>query len=167
MRQIPHAGLAERFRADPGRARVTVAVATELGEGMRCETTARGHTLVADEPRSLGGTDSAQSPIELLVSSLATCQAVTYRLWAAELGIAVERIEVEVDGEIDLRGLLGMDDVRAGYELMRVRVRLEGPESAERYRELGEAVDAHCPVLDVLARPVPVERELLLSPPLA
>jgi uncharacterized OsmC-like protein len=162
MAATPHAGLVERFRDDPARARVTVAVATELAEGMRCETTARGHVLVSDEPRSLGGSDSAQSPIEILVSSLATCQAVTYQLWAAELGIAVDRIEVDVEGHIDLRGLLGMDDVPAGYDLMRVRVRLDGPEPPERYRELADAVDAHCPVLDVLSRPVAVERELLL-----
>src|SRR5690606_9231032 len=161
MGDVPHAGLVDRFRADPARARVTIAVATELGEGMRCETRARGHAVVADEPRSFGGGDSAQSPVEMLLSSLVTCQAITYRLWAAELGVRVDRIEVEVAGALDLRGYLGMDESAApGYEALRIRVGLHGPEPAERYRELAEAVDRHCPVLDVLTRPIPVEREL-------
>jgi uncharacterized OsmC-like protein len=164
MRRTPHAGLVERFTDDPGRARVTLVVSTELGEGMRCETTARGHAVAADEPRSFGGTDSAQSPVEMLLSSLATCQAITYRLWANELGIALDRIEVEVAGDLDLRGYLGMaEDAPAGYGSLRVRVGLTGPETAERYGELAEAVDAHCPVLDVLARPIPIERELVVS----
>jgi len=163
MAPTPHAGLVDRFRDDPSRARVTLVVATELGEGMRCETSARGHAVTADEPRSFGGGDSAQSPVELLLSSLVTCQAITYRLWAAELGVALDRIEVEVAGDLDLRGYLGMDeDADPGYAGVRIRVGLHGPESPERYRELAEAVDRHCPVLDVLSRPIPVERELIL-----
>jgi uncharacterized OsmC-like protein len=166
MAEAPHAALADRFRVQPERARVAITVATELEEGLACATTVRGHTVACDEPRSVGGSDSAQSPIELLLTSLATCQAVTYRVWAAELGIAVDRVEVEVVGDIDLRGFLGVDGVeRAGYDGVRIRVALSGPEPGERYRELAEAVDRHCPVLDALSRPIPVERELVAAPP--
>ncbi len=163
MEPAPHSKLAARFREDGSLARVTVAVTTELGEGMRCSTTARGHEVAADEPRSFGGGDTAQSPVELLLTSLATCQAVTYRLWAAELGVAVERIGVEVEGDLDLRGFLGIADVPAGYAAVRMVVTLEGPETGDRYRELADAVDRHCPVYDVLARPVAVERELRIT----
>jgi uncharacterized OsmC-like protein len=164
MAGTPHAALADRFRADPARARVALRVTTELTEGMLCETTVRGHTVACDEPRSLGGTDTAQSPVELFLTSVATCQAITCRLWAAELGIALDRVEVEAVGDIDLRGFLGVDGVdRAGYERVTLRVSLIGPETAERYAELDEAVARHCPLLDALARPIPLERELVLS----
>ena len=163
MEPPPHAKLAARFRAEPSLAAVKVAVSTTLDGGMRCSTTARGHTVDADEPRSFGGGDTAQSPVELLLTSLATCQAVTYRLWAAELGVALDRVGVEVEGDLDLRGFLGLEaGVPAGYGAVRIAVTLEGPETPERYRELAEAVDEHCPVYDVLARPIPVERELRL-----
>jgi uncharacterized OsmC-like protein len=166
MEPVPHASLADRFRQEPERARVTVRVGTELAEGMRCATTARGHTVDADEPRSIGGSDTAQSPVELLLTSLATCQAVTYRLWASELGIPLDRIGVEVEGDLDLRGFLGVaEDVPAGYAGLRIAITLEGPAGDERYRELADAVDRHCPVYDVLARPVPVERTLALGAP--
>lgn len=161
--EVPHARLVERFRAEPHRARVTIAVSTEVVDGLRCETTVRDHTVTADEPRSFGGTDAAQSPVELLLTSLATCQAITYRIWASELGIPIDRVVVEVTGDLDLRGLLGLDEgARAGYEGVRVRVTLEGPEPRARYEELADAVDRHCPVLDVLSRPLAVERELAL-----
>lgn len=163
METAPHAKLADRFREDPALARVRVAVTTELREGMRCETTAREHVVAADEPRSFGGTNSAQSPVELLLTSLATCQAVTYRLWAGELGITLERVEVEVEGEIDLRGFLGLaEGVPAGYESIRVGVTLEGPETPDRYQALADAVDLHCPVFDVLSRPIAMTRDLTL-----
>jgi uncharacterized OsmC-like protein len=163
MEAVPHAPIVQRFRDAPERARVTVSVSTETTGGMRCATIARGHVVEADEPRSFGGSDSAQSPVELLISSLATCQAVTYRLWAAELGIDLGRVGVEVQGDLDLRGFLGMSDTPAGYGAIRIHVTLEGPEPEERYRELAVAVDAHCPVYDVLARPIPIERSLTVS----
>lgn len=163
MTSAPHSGLADRFRQDPARAQVVVKVETELRGGMRCRTTARGHVTEADEPRSVGGTDMAQSPVELLLTSLATCQAITYRLWADELGIELDRVGVELEGDLDLRGFIGVaDDVPAGYSALRVRVTLEGHAGTARYRELADAVDAHCPVFDVLARPVPIARELVL-----
>jgi uncharacterized OsmC-like protein len=159
MERAPHAGLVERYRAEPARAAVTQRVRTELGEGMRCETTSRGHVAVADEPRSLGGTDTAQSPVELFLTSIATCQAATYRLWAAELGVALDRVTVEVEGDIDLRGYLGLsDDVPPGYGAIRIAVGLEGPETEERYRHLVEQAERHCPLLDALERPIPVSR---------
>jgi uncharacterized OsmC-like protein len=166
MERAPHAGLADRYRAEPQRAAVTQRVRTELSEGMRCETSSRGHVTVADEPRSLGGTDTAQSPIELFLTSIATCQAATYRLWAAELGVALDRVTVEVEGDIDLRGYLGVEDgVAPGYTAMRIRVRLEGPEPEERYRTLADEAERHCPMIDVLVRPVDVARELAVGPP--
>lgn len=161
MDRPPHAALADRYRADPSRAAVTQRVSTTLGAGMRCETTSRGHVVVADEPRSLGGTDTAQSPVELFLTAIATCQAATYRLWADELGVALDRVSVDVAGDIDLRGYLGVDDgVPPGYSALRIDVRLEGPESEERYRMLAERADRHCPLLDALVRPMPVERTL-------
>lgn len=166
MERPPHAGLADRYRAEPHRAAVTQRVRTELGEGMRCETTSRGHVAVADEPRSLGGTDTAQSPVELFLTSIATCQAATYRLWAAELGVALERVTVDVEGDIDLRGYLGLDDdVPAGYGALRITVHLEGPDGPERYRLLQEEAERHCPLLDALVRPLPVAREIHIGPP--
>ncbi len=165
MEPVPHARLVDRYRAEPERAAVTQRVSTTLAEGMRCETTSRGHVAVADEPRSLGGSDTAQSPVELFLTSIATCQAGTYRLWAAELGMTLERVTVEVEGDIDLRGLLGLsDDVPPGYGTIRIAVRLEGPEPEERYHLLAEEADRHCPLLDVLVRPLPLERSVLLGP---
>ncbi len=150
------------FRAKPEAAKATFAVGTDLNEGLRCEVQARQHVVVIDEPTVLGGTDSGANPVEAVLAGLASCQAITYRVWAASMGIALDRVRVEAEGDIDLLGFFGIDDsVRPGYGAIRLKVALEGPETPERYRELADAVDGHCPVLDIVANPVPVTRTLV------
>ena len=96
------------------------------------------------------------------MAALGSCQAITYRVWAAQLGIKLDKVEIGIDGDIDLRGFFGIDErVRAGFNTVRIRVSLDGPEHAGRYEELATAVDAHCPVLDLFRNPVPVERKLM------
>lgn len=121
-----------------------------------------GHHFTVDEPEALGGSNTAANPVEYALASLGSCQAISYRVWAAQLGVALDKVEVEIEGDIDLRGFFGIDErVRPGFNAVHIRVRLIGPESATRYEGLAAAVDAHCPVLDLFRNPVPVTRELI------
>jgi len=130
-----------------------------------CEVTVKvgsGHKFTVDEPEALGGSNAAANPVEYALAALGSCQAITYRVWAAQLGIKLDKVEISIDGDIDLRGFFGIDDgIRAGFNTVRINVSLGGPESAARYEELAAAVDAHCPVLDLFRNPVPVERKLV------
>ena len=151
-----------RLEAEPARAAVTLTAASDCPEAFHCDTTMRKHTMVIDEPKRLGGGDAGPSPVDLALGALASCQAITYRVWAHRLGIALERVHVEVAGDLDQRGFFGTEEgVHAGYGAMRVRVRCEGPEPHERYRELADTVDQHCPLLDMYTNPVTVERALV------
>ena len=119
------------------------------------------HTFKVDEPPALGGADAAANPVQYALASLGSCQAITYRFWAEQLGIPFDSLTVRLEGDLDIRGFFGFDDtVRPGFTAIRVDVRVSGPESAERYAELAAAVDAHCPVLDLFANPVPVTRTI-------
>ena len=123
-----------------------------------------GHHVTVDEPESLGGGNVAANPVEYALTALGSCQAITYRFWAVHLGLALDTVQVKVEGDLDVRGFFGIDDsVRPGFGAVRVRVRLTGPEPAERYEELARAVDAHCPVLDLFSNPVPVDRQLVID----
>jgi uncharacterized OsmC-like protein len=123
-----------------------------------------GHRFTVDEPESLGGGNVAPNPVEYALAALGSCQAITYQFWAAHLGIALDAVHVEVEGDLDIRGFFGIDGtVRPGFGSVRLQVQLSGPESSARYEELAEAVDAHCPVLDLFANPVPVQRELTIG----
>jgi uncharacterized OsmC-like protein len=150
------------YEEQPERAAVTFRADTELGAGLRCDTQTRKHALVVDEPPSIGGTGEGPNPIEVVLAGLAACQAITYQVWAVRLGLALDRVRVQAQGDVDLRGFFGVvAGVRAGFTAVRIEVALEGPEPDERYRELAEEVDRHCPVFDMLTVPAPLTRTLV------
>ena len=98
-----------------------------------------------DEPAALGGADKAANPVEYALASLGSCQAITYRVWAAQLGVKLDKVKVDIDGDIDLRGFFGLDDrVRAGFNAVRIRVTLAGPETEARYEQLARGL-LRCP----------------------
>jgi uncharacterized OsmC-like protein len=148
---------AAKLAAEPGRALVRYRTEGVGGTGVRAEITVGPHTMLVDEPPSVGGDGAAPNPLETALASLLACQVVTYRLWAAKLAIPLDDVRVEVDGEVDVRRFFGLDETpRAGFGEIRVRVHLDGPAEPERYRELAAAVDEHCPVLDLFRHPTPV-----------
>ena len=145
--------------AEPEKARIVYRTTGALTGPLRVELSARKHTIEVDEPKGIGGGDAAASPVEYALMALASCQAITYRLWATKLEIELDGLEIAVEGDLDLHGLFGLDDVRPGFSAIRIEVTPSGPEPA-RFAELADAVDAHCPVLDLITQPVPVERRL-------
>jgi putative redox protein len=65
---------------------------------------------------------------------------------------------------LDVCGFFGFDDtVRCGFTGVRLKITPLGPEPAERYQQLADAVDAHCPVLDLFSNPTPVERTIAIA----
>jgi uncharacterized OsmC-like protein len=149
------------LETDPGRAVVRVKTEARLEEGTQVTVQAGRHTLTVDEPPSVGGTGAGPNPVQLVLATLASCQAITYRYWAELLGIRLDAVTVRVEGDLDVRGVLGLDpDAPAGPTAVRCIVTVEGPEEAARYEELRRSVDTHCPVLDVFTMPLAVERSL-------
>ena len=157
--RLTEAGTAwgERIAADSQNARLTYRVSGEGKGSVASEIRAGKHSFLVDEPAALAGDDLAASPVEFALGALISCQIVVYRLYAQALGIQVDEIDIQAEGDLDARRLFGIDEtVRAGFTAVRLAITLTGPESDERYQELRAAVDAHCPVLDLFANPTPV-----------
>ena len=77
------------------------------------------------------------------------------------LGIPLEHVSVTLEGDIDLRGFFAVDEsVRPGYQKLRGTVRVVSSADEETLEKLQQAVNAHCPVLDIVSNPVPVELTL-------
>ena len=151
----------EKFRLAPDDADVVFSADSTLRDGLRCDVTVRDHALVVDEPPQLGGGDAGPNPVELLLAALGTCQEITYKAYATALGIDLRRVTVKLKGDIDLRGFLSINDaVRPGFHRIRGTVELDTDASAEDIAKLKQVVDSHCPVLDMLSTPVPIELEL-------
>jgi uncharacterized OsmC-like protein len=153
-----------KFKVDAQAAKATFESRSALQEGLRSEVSLRQHNLTVDEPPALGGTDSGPNPVELILAALGTCQEITYRAYATALGIPLDKVSVAVEGDIDLRGFFAVDEsVRAGYEAVRATVHLESSAREEQLQQLRDVVNGHCPVLDIISQPVPVELDLKIT----
>lgn len=145
----------------PAENRVDIAVRSELVPGTATQVQVRAgkFSWTIDEPAGLGGTDLGANPVEHLFSALGSCTVITYQVWAQQLGLTLERVDVDVEGSIDTRGFFGLDpQVRPGFADIAVRVTVTGPHSTEDYLRLADAVGRHCPVLDNLANGARIHR---------
>lgn len=160
------AGVARHFAAHPQDALSTDSPAVAvLQHDLRCVAAGpNGATMASDMPAALGGGGTAPSPGWLLRAALANCDATVIAMRAAQLGIALQRLEVSVDSRSDDRGLLGVaDGIPAGPLALRVHIRIAAAGvPPEQLRELVEWGEAHSPVGDAVRRAVPVESEIEL-----
>ena len=146
---------------EPARAVVHLRTEARMGGGTRVDLRAGGFEFAADEPVSVGGTGSAPNPVQMALAALGSCQAITYRYWAEELGLRLDSVTITVEADFDTGAFFGFPGAGTpAPSAVRCAVALEGPEPAARYEELVAAVDEHCPVLDLFTRPVPVERSV-------
>ncbi|WP_336490790.1 OsmC family protein [Methylobacterium nigriterrae] len=111
----------------------------------------------SDHPRVLCGADAAPSPVEWVLHALASCLAAGIGNIAAARGIKLTRVESTVEGDIDLRGLLGLSkDVRNGYERIAVSFEIDGDASPDQLRQVVMQSQARSAVFDILTNGVPV-----------
>ena len=124
----------------------------------------RPWTISTDEPPELAGTDTAANPQELLLSALNACMMVGYAAVATLMGIELQSLEIDTQGEIDLRGFLALDEsVPNGYPELRYTVRIKADATDEQLKELHAAVQATSPNFYNLAQPVPMRAELVIG----
>ena len=112
------------------------------------------------EPPVLLGKNEGANPVEFLLHALAGCVTTTFVLHAMARGITIHELSTELEGDIDLRGLLGMDDrVAPGYEAIRIAMRVEADCSDAELDDLIAYSREHSPVCNTVCRPVPVTVE--------
>ena len=113
--------------------------------------------LHADEPVILLGKDQGANAGEYMLHALAACLTGAMVYHAAARGIAIDEVESSVEGDIDLRGFLGIDKtVRPGFQQIRVGFRIKADVSDDQLQELSELAQQYSPVFDSITRGVPV-----------
>jgi uncharacterized OsmC-like protein len=124
----------------------------------------RSFTIDIEEPCELGGMGRYANPQDHLIAALNACLTVGYVAQCAVRGITLESLEIETDGEIDLRGFFGLDPaVPAGYEMLSYTVRIKGSGTREEFAEVHEAVRATSPNFYNLSRAVTLKPTLVVE----
>ena len=114
----------------------------------------------ADEPASLGGSDTASNPVEQILGAFGACLAIGYTAGAIGRGIHLRALELDLTGIIDLPVFFGLKDGHAGFSDIDVVVRIDSDASPDALTALHEAVLRTSPVGNTLERPVSVHARL-------
>ncbi|MCE5200703.1 MAG: OsmC family protein [Armatimonadota bacterium] len=119
--------------------------------------------MEAGEPEVLLGIDNAPNATEALLHALACCLNASFIFHAAARGVTVQELELDMEGDLDIRGFLGIDDkVRNGYNQIRVLFKVKADASEEQVRELVQLAQKRSPVFDIVTHEVPVNASMEL-----
>ena len=141
-------------------------VETELLENYYARAKARSFTFESDEPATLaGGEDRGPRPLEYFLAGFALCQQVIYAKNALLTGIEFTDLAIEVGGDVDPRGVLGVDGVAPGFvdDTVRYTTHIESAATPEEVRELVTLAERHCPAHASLRGAVTFDREVRLN----
>src|SRR5205085_10555821 len=127
----------ERYRAEPDAARIMLrARGSETGSAAACSVDIGRAVYAAQAHAGVGGEGTAPCSGDLLLGALAACAQVTCQMVAAASGIPATRIEVTVEGSLDLRGTLGIArNIPVGFEQITLRFDIDGPDASREQLE--------------------------------
>jgi uncharacterized OsmC-like protein len=167
--------IVEGVVADPATAATSWRVATRWqgqthsrsqveGFDLAGKHVARPFTIDIDEPLELGGSNRYANPQEHLIAALNACMTVGYVAQCALRGIALQSLEIETTGDIDLRGFLGLDAAVAnGYEALSTTVWIKGDATPAQFEEVHAAVLATSPNFYNIAKPIEIRPALIVE----
>jgi uncharacterized OsmC-like protein len=135
------------------------------GFGLGGKEVARRFAFEIDEPCELGGTNAFANPQEHLLAALNACMTVGFVAQCAVRGITLDSLEIKTEGDIDLRGFLGLDpSVPPGYDSLRYTIRVKGDASEQQFAVVHAAVMATSPNFHNVSRPVKLTPTLIVEP---
>jgi uncharacterized OsmC-like protein len=148
--------LKEQYRADPNASRITIrAKGAQTGAPIACSVDIGRAIHQAEAHKGVGGAGAGACSGDLLLGALAACAQITCQMVAAAMSIPTDRIEVTVEGDLDLRGTLGISkEVPVGFENIRVNFDIAAPSAtAEQIAALREKTEQYCVVMQTLLHP--------------
>jgi uncharacterized OsmC-like protein len=154
--------LKEQYKNDPNSSRITLrAKGGQTDTPVACSVDIGRAIYNAQAHTGVGGTGTAACSGDLLLGALAACAQITCQMVATSMGIPTQRIEVTVDGDLDLRGTLGISkDVPVGFQRIQIRFDVVAPGATpEQLRGLREKAEQYCVVMQTLLHPPSVKPE--------
>lgn len=146
----------EKYRSDPDTAHITLkAQGSQTDTPMSCSVDIGRALYQAQAHSGVGGAGTSACSGDLLLGALAACAQLTCQMVSTAMGIPTNHIEVKVEGDLDLRGTLGISkEVPVGFETIHVSFEIDAPDAtAEQLAALREKTEQYCVVMQTLTHP--------------
>jgi uncharacterized OsmC-like protein len=148
------------YRADPESSRLTLTAHGGQADGgpIACSVDLGRAVYEAQAHAGVGGEGTGACSGDLLLGALAACAQITCQMVAAAMGLQVRGIDVTVEGDLDLRGTLGIDrEAPVGFTAIRLAFAIDAPEATDEQLEgLRRRTERYCVVMQTLTDPPPV-----------
>lgn len=132
--------------------------------GQEDRSRSKPFVLEAGEPAILVGTDTGPNPAEFVLHALAACLTTSLVYVASARGIELQEVRSTVEGDMDVRGALGLsDEVRNGYQNIRVNFEVKADASPEKVQEIVDRATARSAVFDIVTHGVPVAVDVVAA----
>lgn len=151
--------LKEKYRSDPNSSRILLQARSKQSDLPIACSIEVGQAIVDAQAHSgVGGPGTAACSGDLLLGALAACAQLTCQLVATAMGIPIEEINVKVEGEMDLRGTLGISkDVPVGFQDIHTKFEIRAPQATrEQLDLLKEKTEQYCVIMQTLLAPPPI-----------
>ena len=158
--------LKDQYRSDPSASRITLkAKGGQTETPIACSVAVGRAIYQAQAHPGVGGAGTSACSGDLLLGALSACAQITCQMVATAMNIPTKRIEVTVEGDLDLRGTLGISkEVPVGFEEIRMRFDIEAPQAtADQLRALQEKTEQYCVVMQTLVKPPKIHSEFVAS----
>lgn len=154
--------LKDAYRSDPEAARITLKAQGSQPDAavpISCSVDIGRAIYQAEAHKGVGGAGTGACSGDLLLGALAACAQITCQMVATAMGVPFKEIEVKVEGDLDLRGTLGVaKDVPVGFDQIRLVFVIDAPEAtAEQMQALQEKTEQYCVVMQTLTQPPDVQ----------
>jgi uncharacterized OsmC-like protein len=152
--------LKEQYRNDPTASKITLRAAGKQSDApISCSVDIGRAVYRAQAHKGVGGEGTSACSGDLLLGALAACAQVTCQMVASAMGIPTEQIQVEVEGDLDLRGTLGIaKDVPVGFESIKLHFNIAAPRAtSEQLAALRQKTEQFCVVMQTLIQPPRIE----------
>lgn len=169
-------GAVEGISADPDAGMFTFRAETEWQDALKSVTTidefdqagetihTREFTLLGDEPEQILGERTGPNAVEVVLGALGSCLSVGYAANAAAMGIELDGVRFEMEGDVDLRGFLGISEsVRPGFESITCTVYIDADASDEELDALQERVETTSPLVDIITNQGSLDTRLVFE----
>ena len=156
----------DKYRSEPDTSRVTLKARGGQTETPIACSVAIGRAIYnAEAHAGVGGAGTGACSGDMLLGAMSACAQITCQMVATSMGIPVERIEVTAEGDLDLRGTLGISkDVPVGFEHLRVRFDITAPKATpEQLKALQEKTEQYCVVMQTLIQPPKLQTDWVPS----
>lgn len=152
--------LKAQYRQDPESALITLtARGDQTGSPITCNVDLGRAIYAAQAHSGVGGPGTGACSGDLLLGALAACAQLTTQMVAEAMGIQDARIAVTVEGDLDLKGTLGIDPAApVGFAAIRTHIAVAAPDATpDQLAALREKAEKYCVVLSTLRTPPPIE----------